>query len=509
MDGFIQFLVKIANALWGTPIIILLFGSSLYFTIRCKFVQVRDLKHQFKLLAKPTDSSKGITPFEAFCNTVAYRIGVGNVAGVCVAILAGGPGAVVWMVICSVLNAALSYAENALGQVYKEDKDGQYTGGAYYYMLKGKGWHVLPVIFAIVTAIGVPLLNPAPHANNVASAFASSLGIPTYITGTVLALMIFAVISGGIKRIAKVASLVVPFMTILYLALTVIVLIANAKNVPAMFADMFTSALGIHAVYGAMLGQAILWGVKRSVNSSGAGMAESVGPTSASEVRHPGETGLVSSMTVFIDVAVCLCTGLLVMATDCFNVQGLDGSYLYIGKGSSVMADLAVTGTADISWTQEALGTLMPHIGTVLIAFCLLFFSFTTNMNHYYGGETAVRYLFRNSSEKARKMGVWGLRILMPLCYAYSANANSSDMWSMGDLAAGSLVWINVIVLLIMGNTVIKVHSDYARQLKAGIKEPVFNPEKLGIKNADFWMEHNKDQFAEVEEQLRKAEASK
>ncbi|MBR0398712.1 MAG: sodium:alanine symporter family protein [Eubacterium sp.] len=135
---FIQFLVNIANLLWSTPIIILLFGASLYFTFRCKFVQVRDLKYQFSLLAKPSGGGEGITPFEAFCNTCAYRIGNSNISGVGIAVLVGGPGAVIWMVICSLLNAALSYAENSLGQVYKEDQDGVYTGGAFYYMQKGK-----------------------------------------------------------------------------------------------------------------------------------------------------------------------------------------------------------------------------------------------------------------------------------------------------------------------------------------------------------------------------------
>lgn len=507
MDTFIQLLVKLANALWGTPIIILLFGSSLYFTLRCKFVQLRNLKYQLKLLAKPTSAGNGISPFEAFCNTCAYRIGNSNISGVAIAVLVGGPGAVIWMLICSLLNAALAYAENSLGQVYKEDQDGVYTGGAYYYMQKGKGWHVLPVIFAIFTVISVPLLNPMPHANNVAGAFHNSVGIPTIVTGSVIAVMLFIVISGGIKRIAKVATLVVPFMTILYLGLTVVTLVVNIKDVPSMLAEMISSAFGFNAMYGALLGNAVLWGVKRSINSSGAGMAESVGATSAAEVDHPGETGLVSSLTVFIDVAVCICTGLLIMSTDCYNVQALDGTFLHIGQGTTAMAEFAASGTADIAWTQAALNTILPNMGSILVAICLLFFSFTTNMNHYYQGEIAMRYLFRNASTKARSAAVWVLRVAMPLCYVYAAVANSNDMWSMGDLACGLLVWVNCIVLLIMGNDVIKIYNDYERQRKAGIKVPIFNPEKLGIKNADFWMERNKDKFAEVEKQLVKAES--
>lgn len=506
MGNFVQSLVQLANILWSTPIIVLLFGSSLYFTFRCKFVQVHDLKYQMSLLAKPTSGGDGITPFEAFCNTCAYRIGNSNISGVAIAVLIGGPGAVVWMVICSLLNAALSYAENSLGQVYKEDQDGVYTGGAYYYMQKGKGWKILPIIFAILTVISVPILNPMPHANNVAGAFNTALGIPRIFTGCLIAVLLFIVISGGIKRIAKVATVVVPFMTIVYLSVTVITMILNYQRVPAMFADMISSALGLNALYGALLGNAVIWGVKRSVNSSGAGMAESLGSTSAAEVDHPGETGLVSSLTVFIDVAVCLCTGLLIMSTDCFNVQALDGSFLHLGQGAAVMAEYAQTGTADISWTQAALSTWLGSFGPIIVAMCLVFFSFTTNMNHYYQGEIAMRYIFRNATSSARNMAIWALRIAMPLVYVYAAVANSNDMWSMGDLACGLLVWVNCIVLLIMGGDVIKVYNDYQKQRRAGVKTPVFNPEKLGIKGAEFWMKHNKDKFAAVEAQLAKAE---
>lgn len=235
-------------------------------------------------------------------------------------------------------------------------------------------------------------------------------------------------------------------------------------------------------------------------------MAESVGSTSAAEVDHPGETGLVSSLTVFIDVAVCLCTGLLIMSTDCFNVQALNGSFLHLGEGAAVMAEYAARGTADISWTQAALSTWLGGIGPIIVATCLVFFSFTTNMNHYYQGEIAMRYIFRNAAANIRSTAIWGLRIAMVVVYAYAAVANSNDMWSMGDLACGLLVWVNCIVLLIMGSDVIKVYNDYQNQRRAGISVPVFNPEKLGIKGADFWMKHNKDKFAEVEQRLAQAE---
>ena len=146
--SIIQLLVKASGIVWATPIIILLLGSSIWFTVSLHFVQVRNMKRQIKLLTKTTSSDTGITPFQAFCNTVAYRVGVSNMAGVATAVFLGGPGSVIWMAITSVLNAALSYAENSLGQVYKESQDGVYTGGAPYYMNKGRGWKILPAVFA-------------------------------------------------------------------------------------------------------------------------------------------------------------------------------------------------------------------------------------------------------------------------------------------------------------------------------------------------------------------------
>ena len=507
MRAIIQWMVDMSGYIWGTPIIILLFGASLYFTITCKFVQMRHLKHQFSLLSKVSDrSTVGISPFETFCNTVAYRVGAANIAGVAVAVLAGGPGAVVWMLISSVANAALSYAENSLGQVYKVEKDGVYTGGAYYYMNLGMGWKILPIIFGALTVICIPLLAPAPHASNVAGAFNTAFGIPKWVIGLAVGAVIFTIISGGIKRIARVATIIVPFMTLLYLGITIIILCVHIAEIPNMLYIMLSSAFGWNALYGALLGSAVLWGVKRSVNSSGAGMAESVGPTSAAEVSHPGETGLVSSLSVFIDVAVCICTGLLILSTDCYNVAGLDGSMLHVGQGAAVMSEYAVAGIADITWTQAAVSTLVGHFGTIIVALCLLFFSVTTNLNHYYQGEIAMRYLTKNMSSTVRKAAVWVLRFMMVFCYFWFAISGSSDMWSVGDFSCGLMVWVNCIVLLIMSPTIIKVHRDYERQRKAGIETPVFNPEKAGIKNADFWMEHNKDKFAEVEAKLAKAE---
>ena len=342
------------------------------------------------------------------------------------------------------------------------------------------------------------ILTVAPHAFSITSGFKNSLGISQYITGAIIAVLLFIVISGGIKRIAKTAELIVPFMTIGFILMTVIVMIMRIKEIPAAFGLIISSAFGANALFGGLLGTAVLWGVKRSVNSSGAGMGEAVPAASATECSHPGVQGLVNSFSVYIDVFVCICTAIIIILTDCFNVQDSAGTLIHISSGSvDVAGGYAEVG---IAWTQEALNSIFPGgIGATLLAFFLFFFAFTTLLNYYYQGETAIAYILYKQSAKTRKRAIWALRVVMPLIFFYFAVQSASTSFASGEVGVGLMVWFNVIVLLIMSPTIKKIHDDYTAQRKAGIEKPVFNPKKLGIKNADLWMEINADKIAEEE----------
>lgn len=484
--------VYLNNLVWSNPIIFLILGSAIFYTIILKGVQVRNLKHQVQLLFSSSDSEAGISPFATFCTVIGYRVGTANVAGVAVAIWSGGPGAVFWMLITSILDTAISYAECALGQVYKIKQDGEYRGGAYYYIQRGLGLKPIALIYALLTLICVPILTVAPHAFSITSGFKNSLGISQYITGAIVAVLLFIVISGGIRRIAKTAEMVVPFMTIGFVILTIIVIVMRIGEVPAALSMIVSSAFGTNAVFGGLMGTAVLWGVKRSVNSSGAGMGEAVPAASATECSHPGVQGLVNSFSVYIDVFVCICTALIIILTDCFNVQDTAGNIIHVSGGSTAIATQAAE--PGIAWAQEALNSIFPGgIGAVVLAFFLFFFAFTTLLNYYYQGETAIAYMLYNKSQKTRKTAIWALRIVMPIVFFYFAIQTSSTSFSSGELGVGLMVWFNVIILLIMSPTIKKVFGDYTRQRKDGVEKPVFNPEKLGIKNADIWMEINKD----------------
>lgn len=491
--NFVSVVNKLNAIIWAMPVILLLLIVSIYYLVRIDFGTLRNWKLQMKLLfSKAAGSEGGISPFQTFCTVCAYRVAVGNVGGVCVAVMMGGPGAVFWMFVTALVTSAIAYAENCLGQVYKVRQDDQYRGGSYNYIESGLNMKPLAILFAILTLM-VPVFVTGPGANNIAMAFENSLGLKPAVTGLIVGLLLFFVIAGGIKRIAKFSSVIVPIMTILYLGITVVVMVTNITKIPQMFALIFGSAFSIHAFFGGMFGSAVVYGVKRAVNSSGAGMGETVPSAAAAECRHPASQGIVNAFSVYVDVLVCLCSASLILITDCFNVVNKAGEYIYIGNGSSLMAQQAATNTAGIVWVQQAANSVIPNIGGITIAFCLLFFAFSTTVAYYYEGESALAYLFKGKDGKFRRGIIWALRIVMPIMVFVWSTVQAATAWSVSEVALGLLVWVNGIALIFLSNVAIKVYKDYMEQIKSGKEEPVFNPERLGIKNADIWMEINKD----------------
>src|SRR5699024_2347761 len=214
----------------------------------------------------------------------------------------------------------------------------------------------------------------------------------------------------------------------------------------------------------------------------------------AAESDHPAEQGLINAFTVYIDVAVCICSASMVLITDCFNVLGADGNFMHIGSGSQIMSEQAATQTAGVVWVQEATNTVLPTIGGITVALALTFFAFSTVIAYYYEGESGLAYLTRNKDEKTRNRYIWALRIAMPIMFFMWANVTAATAWAISEIALGLMIWVNGITLIFLFPPVIKVHRDYTDQLDAG-ESPYFNPQKLGIKNADIWMDINKDKI--------------
>ena len=488
---------QLSSIVWATPLIALTFGGALIYCFVMKFGNITKAGLQWKLMKTGGGSQHGISPFETFCSVIAYRVAVGNIGGVMVAIMSGGPGAVIWMVITALVTSAIAYAENSLGQIYKVRMDGQYRGGPYFYMQNGIPWKtlgkIMAVCFALFATVGVPLLVTGPSANNIAMAFQNSFGISPAISGAVIAILLFLVISGGIRRIASVATIIVPFMTIGYLLVAIITCVGHASEFPETIKMMFTSAFNGSAVFGGMMGAAFSYGVKRAVNSSGSGFGETPPVAASAECAHPATQGLVNAFSVYIDVAVCFCSGIIALVSDCFNVVGADGSYIHIGQGSAQMAAEAASNSATVVWVQEGANTVMPGIGGALVAIALTLFAYSTCIAYYYEGESGLAYLARNKSEGFHKKFIWAIRILMPVTFFVWALVPSAVAWAISEVMFGLMAWFNLIALMILIPVVKKVYDDYFAQRKLGVKEPYFNPKKLGIKGCDVWMDINKD----------------
>ena len=258
-----------------------------------------------------------------------------------------------------------------------------------------------------------------------------------------------------------------------------------------------------------MMGAAFSYGVKRAVNSSGSGFGETPPVAASAECSHPATQGLVNAFSVYIDVAVCFCSGIIALVSDCFNVVGADGSYIHIGQGSAQMAAEAASNSATVVWVQEGANTVMPGIGGALVAIALTLFAYSTCIAYYYEGESGLAYLARNKSEGFRKKFIWAIRILMPITFFVWALVPSAVAWAISEVMFGLMAWFNLIALMILIPVVKKVYDDYFAQRKLGVKEPYFNPKKLGIKGCDVWMEIHKDLIEADEAKEASAKAAK
>lgn len=493
---YIKDLVDYLNGyVWSTAMLVFVIGSCIYFSIVLRFTQVRNLKDMVRNLVSNQSSESGISTFSSFWTTMAARVGVGNIAGVAVAIYMGGPGAVFWMWVTAILLAAISFTECSLGQLYKIRVDGQYRGGAYYCAENGLGWKWFGILFAGVTVVVMVILMPGVQANMISEGLNHSLGVAPWLTGLVGAVLLGAIILGGIKRISKFAAILVPLKVGLFLLLTIVVLIVHAHAIPTMFAWIFSAAFNQGSVFGGMMGSAVTMGIRRATFASGAGMGEETPAAAAAETAHPVGQGLANSFGIYMDIVVCTCTALMILVTDCFNT-----ATGYIGAGSSKMAELAASGQNGVVYTQEAVGTIMPDSGAVIVGVLVILFAFTTILSYYYQAETAVAYLcYGDSRKKLRKGIIFGMKILVLLVYFFFSTIASSVAWATADLGCGLMVWLNVFMLWFLFPKAVAMLKDYEEQRKAG-KTPFFDPDKVGIKNVDLWKEINKDNIVAVSE---------
>jgi AGCS family alanine or glycine:cation symporter len=455
-----------------------------------RFVQARMFREMIRLLFSSKESDKGISSFQALAVSLSGRVGTGNIAGVAAAIGFGGPSAVFWMWVVAFLGASTAYVESTLGQIYKEVDDGQYRGGPAYYFEKALGQKWYAWLFAISTIIATGLLLPGVQSNSIGNAaelafgggavvttFLGTISMTKLITATLIVTVLGFIIFGGVKRIAHFTQIVVPFMALTYVVMALIVIAINISDLPGVIALIFNDIFSPMALFGG----AIFWGVKRGVYSNEAGQGTGPHAAAAAEVQHPAQQGLVQAFSVYVDTLfVCSAIAFMILITGAYNVHP-EGAAMVV---TNLPIDTIIDSPA---FTQLALESVMGTFGKVFVAVALFFFAFTTLLAYYYIAETNVAYL-RRTIRIPSAMTI--LKVALMASVFYGTVRTATLAWGLGDIGVGLMAWLNIVGILIlffMARPAIKALKDYEEQRKAGVTEYTFDPEKLGIKNADFW----------------------
>lgn len=480
--SFSEIISLISYHIMGITLVIVCLLVGLYFSIRTKFLQVRYLKSMISMLFKSKSSTHGISSIQAFMLALSGRVGTGNIAGVATAIALGGPGAVFWMWITAFLGASTAYVESSLGQIYKEKIGGHFRGGPAFYILKGLkcGWFA--IVYALVTILAEGILCPGVQANAVNYAFNHAFNIDLRLTAAVIGLLLALIIFGGIKRIAKVAEWITPFMAVIYVIVAFIIIGLHYNQIPAIFSFILKSAFGFEPVFAGIFGSVIAMGVKRGIYSNEAGQGSAVHAAAAAEVSHPAKQGFVQAFSVYIDtLLVCSATAFIIIATGMYKVFGANGSVIY--EGGNLPKHIVEHGPI---YTQLGVDAHFTGVGAPFVAIILSLFAFTTLISYYFQAESNLYFLFK----KENKLQFWALQILRSLFIIVMFFTSIREMnfaWEVADIGVALMAWTNIIAILLLQKPALKTFYDYEKQRKRGIKEPVFNPCKLEIEGAETW----------------------
>ena len=439
-------LSAIDSFIWGAPLLILLSGTGLYLTLRLGFIQIRYLPRALGYLFKKDKGGKGdVSSFAALCTALAATIGTGNIVGVATAVQAGGPGAIFWMWLVALLGMATKYAECLLAVKYRiRDKNGFMAGGPMYYIERGLGIKWLAKLFALfgvmVAFFGIGTF---PQVNAITHAMQDTFNIPVLVTAIIVTLLVGLIILGGVKRIATASSVIVPFMAILYVTTSLVIILLNIEKVPDAISLIIYSAFDPQAALGGAIGftvmKAIQSGVARGIFSNESGLGSAPIAAAAAQTREPVRQGLISMTGTFLDtIIVCTMTGIVLVLTGAWNNPELAGA--------------TVTNYA----FAQGLGT---SIGATIVTVGLLFFAFTTILGWCYYGERCFVYL----------VGIRGVK-LYRLAYIVLVGLGSflhlNLIWIIADIVNGLMAFPNLIALIGLRKVVIEETKDYFQRLK-------------------------------------------
>lgn len=449
-------------------LLFLLVGTGIYFTIRTRFVQLRLLKESFHVLKEKAGEENGkkqVSSFQALMISTASRVGTGNIAGIATAIAAGGAGAVFWMWLMAVIGGASAFIESTLAQVYKVKDKEEFRGGPSYYMEKALGKRWLGILFSVLLIICFAYGFNGLQSFNMSSSL--EYYIPGYsdtvypmLVGLILAVGTAFVIFGGVHRIGFITSVLVPIMAGAYLLIGLYTVITNITELPKVFSMIFSQAFDFKAFAGGMAGSAVVIGIKRGLFSNEAGMGSAPNASASASVSHPAKQGMVQVLSVFIDtLLICSATAMMLLLS---GVQGESG---------------VLDG---IPFVQKAISANVGNWGIHFITLSIFAFAFSSLIGNYYYAESNILFIKNN------KKLLFIFRITCLLAVFFGAQADFSMMWNIADITMGCMATVNILVILVLGNTAMKVLKDYEKQKKEG-KNPVFKAKDVGIKNTECW----------------------
>ncbi|MDO6620277.1 MULTISPECIES: sodium:alanine symporter family protein [unclassified Shewanella] len=450
MEGLTAFINAVNSIVWGVPMLVMILGVGLFLSIGLKLMPILKLGTGFKLLwsGRATDSDstdKGeISPFNALMTSLSATIGTGNIAGVATAIFIGGPGALFWMWCTALVGMATKFAEAVLAVKYREkDSNGNHVGGPMYYIKNGLGskWAWLGTAFAILGSIAGFGIGNTVQTNSVADAMSANFGVPSWVTGLVLMVLVGAVLMGGIKRIAEVAGKLVPLMTLFYIAAGLAVLVVYADQIPAAFELIIHSAFNPVAAQGGFAGAAvwaaIRFGVARGVFSNEAGLGSAPIAHAAAQTNDPVKQGLVAMLGTFIDtIIVCSITGLAIIVSGAWT-SGENGAAL----------------------TSYAFSHALP-MGNYIVAVALAVFAFTTILGWSFYSEKCVQYLLGDKAVKP-------FRLIWTLVVPIGAVSSLEFIWLLADTLNAMMAIPNLIALVLLSPVVFGLTREYFAKQKA------------------------------------------
>lgn len=456
-------LTQIDDVLYTWLLIYLLAGSGIYFSIRTRFVQIRRFKDAMNCMLEKKDGDKGVSSFQALMIATASRVGTGNMAGVAMAIIFGGPGAAFWMWLMAVLGSASAFIESTLAQIYKKKEGDSFKGGPAYYIERALHARWLGIIFAISLIATFAFGFNGLQAYNIVSAFdvyvedLQSSILPTVI-GVILALAALIIFFSG-DIIGKISSVLVPVMAGLYILIGLFVIITNITRLPGILAIIMRDALNFKAIFGGFTGSCMVLGIKRGLFSNEAGMGSAPNASASATVSHPAKQGLAQIISVYIDtLLICSTTVFLILLTGDWSESGYSG----------------------IPLLQQCVARVIGPIGIHFVTFIVCLFAFTSIIGNYFYAEANILFITKNKT-------VMTIFRIAAAIMVFIGAGNSLDVaWSLADITMGLEAVVNIIAILLLGRIAFAALDDYEKQKEAGL-DPVFHESNIGLHDTDVW----------------------